>query len=177
MAFLLPPGFPADVNGDLFYRKGFGSQVFATPIPGDPDHFHLFSCSIPQTCSTNWLANPFFQTTQSTNPPGQEAQSILLMDPQFLSWPGETAPLDDFRLKPGSPARNAGVLLPIYFQQMDVDAAGVAVADIGAYQRQRTTGLAANCFPPQNWQATAKYLRGFRAACVGKRCHFVSDGN
>lgn len=81
------------------------------------------------------------------------------------------------RLKSGSPARNAGVLLPIYFQQMDVDAAGVAVPDIGAYQRQRTTGLAANCFPPQNWQATAKYLRGFRAACVGKRCHFVSDGN
>lgn len=83
------------------------------------------------------------------------------MDPQFLSWPGETAPLDDFRLKSGSPARNAGVLLPIHFQQMDVDAAGVAVPDIGAYQTQRTTGLATNCFPPQNWQATAKYLRGF----------------
>lgn len=147
LAFLLPSGSlfsPAvfHIDGDLFYRKGFGEKMFATPIPGDPDHFHLFFCKPSDNCLKLWHANPFFESTQNTNPPGYEANAILLRDPEFSFWSGEPHEADDFRLKPSSPARGTGVPLPIELQSLDLETSGVSVPDIGAYQTTPGTGLA-----------------------------------
>jgi hypothetical protein len=141
-AFLLPPGAPAAINGDLFYKKGYGTQVFMTPIPGDPEHFHLFSCAPGQNCLNSWHANAFFQSTQASNPPGYEANAVLMLDPEFHSWTGETSTADDFRLKRTSPGRNAGVLLPVDLQKLDLETSGTGAPDIGAYQASADTGLA-----------------------------------
>ena len=136
MAFLLPPGTPAEINGDLFYRRGYGAKLFATPIPGDPSHFHLFSCSPTENCMNKWQATPFFQST------GYEAQAVLLQDPQFNSWTGAPSSAEDFRLSSASPARNAGVPLPPELSVLDTETSAVASPDIGAYQALPGTGLA-----------------------------------
>jgi hypothetical protein len=60
--------------------------------------------------------------------------------PQFNFWNGEPDP-DDFRLKPGRPARRAGVLLPLHLRALDDDAPRIAAPDIGAYQTDNAADL------------------------------------
>lgn len=84
-------------------------------------------------------ASEFFTQSKTQYPPGYEFESIE-ENPQFrvMNPDGSPQPLDDLRLKPDSPARTAGVLLPPDLQPLD-DAAGEAVMlppsrDIGCYR-------------------------------------------
>jgi hypothetical protein len=133
ITYLPPVGFPAEIKNNLYWRKGNGNNLFY--IPG----FHQFSCNLEEdeTCSEKWSRELFFQKT------GYEANSILLRDPEFISWVGEPDAADDFRLKLTSPARNSGVQLPPDLQLLDNITTG-SNPDIGCYQSSSVTGKAPN---------------------------------
>ena len=136
MAFMPPADFPADVDGNLYYGSGFsGRALFYAPVPPPSTGFKLFFCTMPD-CLAEWHATPFFLQSMALRPPGFEAHSILLKDPQFTSWTGEEAPSDDFRLAPGSIARGAGIALPGDLRALDTAAPLFGTPDIGCYQAQ-----------------------------------------
>jgi hypothetical protein len=136
LAFMPPADFPADIDGNLYYKWGSSGQaLFYTPLPPPATGFSLFACTMPD-CLAQWRWTPFFLQSSALRYPGFEANSLLLKDPQFANWKGEEAPTDDFRLAPGSPARGAGAVLPADIKALDKAAPGLGAPDIGCYQTQ-----------------------------------------
>lgn len=73
--------------------------------PGAPDK---------QTASffTKYRASPAYGNSKKVYPPGFDTNS-LVADPQFMKVGADPLARNDYRLKPGSPAVNAGVALPV----------------------------------------------------------------
>ena len=133
IAFMPPADFPAYMDGNLYYRRGYTlppPRLFYTPVPNG---FATFMCTVPD-CLSLWRSTPFFNQSRSVHPPGFEANSLLLKDPQFSNWAGEDSPLDDLRLQVSSPARKGGIVLPPDLKALDTAAPGSGAPDIGVYQ-------------------------------------------
>jgi hypothetical protein len=138
LAFLPSADFPADMNGNLYYQHGFTRwRLFYVLLPAPSTGFSVFGCDMGD-CLAQWRATPFFLQSQSSRYPGFEANSLLLVDPQFTNWTGEETSFDDFRLGPSSPARAGGVPLPMDLKPLDKAAPQIGAPDIGSYQTQPT---------------------------------------
>jgi hypothetical protein len=134
MAFLPPADFPADMNGNLYYWRGYtGSLLFYTPLPPPSTGYSPFQCG-PGECLPLWTSTSFFLQSLAFRFPGFEANSLLFKDPQFASWTGPETAADDFRIQPASPGRNAGVVLPPDLKPLDSAAPANGAPDIGRYQ-------------------------------------------
>jgi hypothetical protein len=142
LAFMPPADFPADIDGNLYYKRGSsGPALFYTPLAPPATGFELFACTMTD-CLEQWRSTPFFLQSKALRYPGFEASSLLLKDPQFANWIGEESAADDFRLAPGSPVRGAGVVLPSDIRSLDKAAPAFGAPDIGCYQAQPGGALA-----------------------------------
>jgi hypothetical protein len=86
-----------------------------------------------QTASffAKYRASPAYEKSKKVYPPGFDTNS-LIADPQLMKVGGDLMTMNDYRLKPGSPAVNAGVELPADWPD-PLRKLDQGKADIGAY--------------------------------------------
>jgi hypothetical protein len=145
LTFVPPPSFPGPTDGNLYHCFGaadkeafrslgytFNGTDFQAAKYKDLDELRSI------------VVSDLFEQSKTQYAPGYEANS-LLTDPLFrkIAANGSFHPLDDLRLSEQSPARSAGVELPLDLQALDDavsasdDAAAVPIPvsrDIGCYR-------------------------------------------
>jgi hypothetical protein len=143
ITFIPPPSFPAQTDGNNYYRMGLATRdpyryleyTYNDEPPCPNGTFPNLTCQAGSFDTLDALrASLLFQQSQSQYAPGYEANSIE-EDPQFqrIGADGRFRETDDLRLGDASPAIGAGIRLPDDLNVLDPLAPLNGNPDIGCY--------------------------------------------
>ncbi|WP_374456925.1 right-handed parallel beta-helix repeat-containing protein [Nocardioides sp.] len=127
LAWLPRVGDDAELDGNCYFGRDrtSGTLLQIRPNGGGGGSFADLD---------SMRASTYFDDSRAAHPPGFEAHGRD-DDPRLRRWLPVPRPVDDFRLGPGSPARQAGVPLPdATLREIDGDPPPGARPDIGCFR-------------------------------------------